>query len=187
MSALLPGPGKDIVDAINARFAQGGPSDDIARAGVLIRAFDEITHPELPWLPCPMVWKGRALSCGKFGDRFPSTLLYPGQTDIYSKGEGGFVINPSGVAILCSYDHDGLTMKPEKLCHPPGVSNTCIPGCGTERCPEDKFWRCAYPADRLQLMMESHQARTGRAKDHNEVRRLLWPVTPDSRPPSVSV
>mmetsp|Transcript_47401 Transcript_47401/g.106896 ORF Transcript_47401/g.106896 Transcript_47401/m.106896 type:complete len:188 (-) Transcript_47401:158-721(-) len=116
-----------------------------------------------------MVWKGRALSCGKFGDRFPSTLLYPGQTDIYSKGEGGFVINPSGVAILCSYDHDGLTMKPEKLCHPPGVSNTCIPGCGTERCPEDKFWRCAYPADRLQLMMESHQARTGRAKDHNEV------------------
>ena len=158
-----------MVDAINSRLAHGGPTDDITQAGVLIRTFDEITHPELPWLPCPMTWKDRRLSCGKFGDRFPSTIIYPGKTDIYSKGEGGFIIRPTEVDMLCSYDHDGLTMKPEKLCNPLGLSDTCVPGCGWERCPEDKAWRCAWPADRLQQMMEAHQSRTGRAIDHNEV------------------
>lgn len=157
------------MDEINDRFLGGGPNNDVRKAGVLMRAFDEITHPEKPWEPCPQVWKGRPLMCGKFGDRFPSTIIYPGQVQIYSKGSGGFVIRPSTAEILCSYDHDGLTMKPEKTCTPPGVSDECTPGCGRERCPEDPFWRCAWPPDKLKQMMEAHQARKGRAADHNEI------------------
>lgn len=136
---------------------------------MLLRTFDEITHPEKPWEPCPLVWNGRPLMCGKFGDRFPASIVYPGKLQIYSKGAGGFVVRPSAVEILCSYDHDGLTMKPEKTCSPPGVSSTCTPGCGWERCPEAPFWRCAWPANKLKQMMEAHQARTGRAADHNEI------------------
>mmetsp|Transcript_68415 Transcript_68415/g.204963 ORF Transcript_68415/g.204963 Transcript_68415/m.204963 type:complete len:291 (+) Transcript_68415:527-1399(+) len=166
-----PGPGAAIVASINERFINGGPNDDIAQAGVLMRAFDEITHPELPWLPCPMEWKGRPVACGKYGDRFPSTLIFPGQTDIYSKGNGGFIIRPSTTEVFCSYDHDGLTMKPEKLCWPLGLSEDCTPGCMKwEPCPEGKFWRCSWPADRLKQMMVSQEGRTDpRQKDHNEI------------------
>lgn len=136
-----------------------------------MRAFDEITHPELPWLPCPLEWKGRGMACGKYGDRMPSTLIYPGQTDIYSKGNGGFVVRPSTTEVFCSYDHDGLTMKPEKLCTPLGISEDCTPGCMKwETCPEAKFWRCSWPPNRLKQMMESQMARKDpRQKDHNEV------------------
>ena len=111
------------VDQINLRFSHGGPSASLATAGVLVHTFDDITDTVQPWLPCH---EGRW--CGNLRDRFAASLLHPGYADIYSKGEGGFVINPDAAHMLCSYHGDGHSMA--KACEEPGVSKWCVPGCG---------------------------------------------------------
>ena len=58
-----------------------------------MRAFDGLSNPGREWEPC--------VKC-KSPNRFPTSLAFPGHTDIYSNGPGGWIIRPIGVGILCS-------------------------------------------------------------------------------------
>ena len=84
---------RSVIDGLNARFAAAHPSSDLNVAGVIMRAFDGLSNPGREWEPC--------VKC-KSPNRFPTSLAFPGHTDIYSNGPGGWIIRPIGVGILCS-------------------------------------------------------------------------------------
>lgn len=58
-----------------------------------------------------------------------TTLLNTAMLHLYvNQGSvSGVVLRPDNAELLCMYTNDGGTM--EKLCDPPGVSATCVPGC----------------------------------------------------------
>ena len=41
-----------LVDRLNRAFLEGAAADDVTRAGVFMRAFDQLEDGERPWLPC---------------------------------------------------------------------------------------------------------------------------------------
>ena len=171
-----------VVDQINIRFNEGGPTADIAKAGVLVHTFDDITDSVHPWLPCPETrW------CGRLRDRFAASLIYPPLRDVYSKGDGGFVVNPKHAKVLCSYHGDGHSMA--KSCDRPGVSKDCVPGCGggyeqcevVEKtswctCPQGDFL-CAWRPNELEQMMRQQQSESPNGfllhKGYNEVPHFI--------------
>lgn len=171
-------PPMPMVEQINLRFTQGGPGPNLATAGVLVHTFDDITDMSMPWLPCH-----ESRWCGNLRDRFATSLLYPGHGDVYSKGDGGFVINPTAAKILCSYHGDGHSMA--KACQLPGVSDSCVPGCGGgyDKCDivQKTSWctcargdfLCAWKPFELEQMMQQqkHEAGNGflNQKGYNEV------------------
>ena len=90
-----------------------------------------------------------------------TTLINKQLTHTYGNGDdiAGLVLNPSQAQLLCSYGNDGGTMT--KLCDPPGLSATCIPGCYDESgkpnwCTSTNVWGCAHPPqDRPPIVTES--------------------------------
>lgn len=137
---------KRIVDGLNARFAAGGPVTDLAHAGVFMRAFDGLNDRRRPWQPCT--------GCPS-SDRFPSSLIYPKHTDIYSSGPGGFVIHPSSISVFCSCYADCGSQG--KSCTTRYGDDTCTPGCARPCDPARgvRNWGCAwYGNEQLHFMME---------------------------------
>ena len=75
---------RPVVAGLNARFANGRPSNDLNLAGVIIHQFDGQEQDGAEWLPCaPPKW------CAPFGDRWASSLIYSGHAGLYKAG-----INP---------------------------------------------------------------------------------------------
>ena len=142
-----------IVEMLNARFANGGPSDDIAAAGVLVHTLDTSADGggSMPWQNCDSSrW------CYEYSDRWPTSLLWPGHVNMWTEGQGGFVIDPTVVRLMCAYPTDGHSLA--ITCHPPGWSETCTPGCARACNPGDPDWaRCSFPASRLREMMMRQQ------------------------------
>ena len=61
---------------------------------------------------------------------------------------------PRPAQLLCSYGMDGGTMT--KLCNPPGISRTCVPGCweGTPNwCTLDSVYDCAWRPENVSVML----------------------------------
>lgn len=148
----LPFGSSNPIDALNARFEGGRPTDDLTTAGVLMRTFDGLEHPRRPWEPCP-VGQGEFSMCSRYRDRFPSSLVWPGHTGIY--GECGVVIRPSAVRVRCAYSKDGTTMSKQ--------GDPCPFDCTR---PGAKLWRCAWPPNRLQTMMENQVATPHQMRFH---------------------
>ena len=126
----LPPPATPIsvVDRINARYrnvdlswAAGMPITDLG--GVLVHGVDSQEDPERPWAVC----SPKSPSCGFLSDRMSTSLIFRGKGTTSFGGGGGVILNPLATRILCAYGGDGGTRG--KLCHPPGLSETCIPGC----------------------------------------------------------
>ena len=92
--------------------------------GVLIHGTDhtEDSENERPWAPCSKA----SPNCGFLSDRMSASLVYEGKTVSFSS-DGGVVLNPEYTRLLCAYGGDGGTRG--KACSPPGVSDTCLPGC----------------------------------------------------------
>ncbi|KAL1505014.1 hypothetical protein AB1Y20_008777 [Prymnesium parvum] len=171
-------PPRPLLELINLRFAGGGPSAALGTAGVLLHTFDDITDAASPWLPCH-----EARWCGNLRDRFAASLVYRSHSHVYSKGEGGFVVDPDRARVLCSYHGDGHSMA--KACVPSGVSEECVPGCGggyagcdvvekTAWCAcERAEFLCAWKPDELEQMMRQQQREAANGfldlKGYNEV------------------
>jgi len=135
-----------LVDELNRAFLQGDVSGEpTMKAGVFVRAFDQLEDGERPWLP---------LHDSPVSDRFASSLINRKHPDIYSSGVGGIVISWAAVSINCAYYADGGSQK--QTCSPPGRSPRCMPGCTRGFC-DPKSWRnwgCAWRGEHLQNMME---------------------------------
>lgn len=141
-----------VVDVINSRFSGGHASSDLASAGVLVRVFDDLTDPERPWLPCPRD-KPWLAGCARFSDHFSASLVWPGHTEVYTTGRGGFVLRPTAVRQVCFYHMDGTTMSK--------AGNPCPEFCTS---PGARMWRCAWPPPQMQQGMNIQ-----RGEDHNEI------------------
>ena len=92
--------------------------------------------------------------CARFSDRFPTSLLWPGHTAIYrGSDQGGVILRPAEASARCAYHSDGTTMSKG--------GNPCPSFCTD---PGAKWWKCAWPLDALQRMMEAQDPVA-----HNEV------------------
>ena len=116
-----------------------------------MRSWDGLNEGGRPWIPC------RASEhCGKFGDRFATSIVYAGHTQTYAAG--GLIIRPTaGASLNCAYASDGGSQK--VVCDPPGLSPHCTPGC-KEPCDYSKGWRnwgCSWPRGNLKMMLEQQR------------------------------
>ena len=161
---------------LNARFANGAPSNELSQAGVLVRQFDNLDDSWRPWLPCPTTANSW---CAKFSDRWATALINANERTLYYEtltgdqqrlGVGGLVLAPS-VTIFCAYADDGNSMDPKKVCNPLGGDGVqCIPGCypvGQQCADKRRDWLCSYPPSQLREALEAHQRRG--AVKNNEI------------------
>ena len=103
--------------------------------GVVIHAFDGQEDPGRKWAVC-----APTSQCGFISDRMSASVIFKGKTAAFSGG-GGVILNPEATRLLCAYGGDGGTRG--KLCHPPGVSGSCIPGCTSgprQWCNPEEVW-----------------------------------------------
>jgi hypothetical protein len=146
-------PLSQFVAALNARFRDATASNDLSSAGVHIRGWDSLSDglSGKPWMPCRPT-----ASCGKYGDRFATSIIYPSHIETY--GGGGFVLNPAVIELNCAYFSDGGTQG--KACVPLGKTSTCIPGCNRWCQPDlgSRNWGCSWPPSQLKLMLEQQRA-----------------------------
>lgn len=118
-----------------------------------MRAFDGLEFPPQPWLPCPPN-VGWLAMCARYRDRFPTSLLWPGHTEVYfGLGQGGMVIRATVASARCLYHKDGTTMSKK--------GDPCPFDCTS---PGARLWQCAWPPTMLKTMLE-HQG----SEEHNEV------------------
>lgn len=150
---------------INSEFADGRPSKQVARSGVLARFFDPSEDPDAPWLPCGMR-QGAPDWCRIYGDRMPASLISRRYPQLYAKGDSmgaGFLVEPSAASLLCAYPMDGSTMNKNCLGREHDMRE-CTPGCPsrdatgrwtTEWCRwgvEPASGACAWRPDQLDSM-----------------------------------
>ena len=120
-------------ERLNARFANAAlESGRLNQSGVLVHMIDDYEEPGKPWMMACVPKPG----CDWQSDRISASLIWKGKHrpsmgtfDLGYRGEGGIVINPDAVRVLCAYGGDGNTRK--KTCNPPGQSQNCLPGCFT--------------------------------------------------------
>lgn len=177
-----------VMNGINSRFAKGGPSNDLAAAGVLIHQWDNTEDQNAKWMPCPATdW------CKAFSDRWSTSLvnaMSPRRSAdhslvLFSYITGGFILSPDANRVLCSSPSDLGSM--DRICDPVGVSKDCIPGCFTEetngtacwcdetpetmcpsRDPTAKPSSCVWQADHLVDMLTLQEV-THKGTTYNEV------------------
>ena len=156
------------VEALNRRFRNGRPSDDLASSGVLVRQFDTLDDASKKWLPCPP--EGNNNWCKHFSDRWPTSIINANQLALYyGPGKGGLIIAPT-VELFCAYPADGNSMA--KVCDPLfGDGDTCIPGCYPkgQECQGDVTWTCSYPPERLRDALQAQANRVDYQSSNNEL------------------
>ena len=188
--------GQTTVDRINQRFVSGRASNEVAAAGVVIHQFDATSDPEgEKWMPCPKTcYGGTPCWCATFGDRFSASLVSAQSPpadcsevgacyadpadrqfgifkDTSGAYNGGFVLAPQELNLLCSYPGDGGTMT--RFClnfagEPLYPGQACVAGCGCQAdegmpcenscaapapSPAHRDHQCAWPADNLAEML----------------------------------
>lgn len=126
---------------LNRRFREGVPSNDLDKIGVLIHQFDETEDPDMPWRRCPQFCHGFGQPCGCnfLKDRMTGSSIsrqMPRASDghsmpMWSKKAGGIIFRGSSNRIFCAFAGDAGTRA--RVCDPPGVSDTCTPGCTGEQ------------------------------------------------------
>tara|TARA_B110001452_G_scaffold112392_1_gene93272 strand:- start:780 stop:1547 length:768 start_codon:yes stop_codon:yes gene_type:complete len=150
------------VDQLNQAFLAGVADDDLTKAGVFMRAFDQLEDGDRPWLPCQLE------KCMGVSDRFASSIVNRRHPDLYTSGVGGIVISWEGVSINCAYYADGGSQK--QTCSPPGRSKSCMPGCTRGWCDPNSWrnWGCAWSGNHLGHMLKQQDTNRGRG-GYNEV------------------
>lgn len=119
-----------VVDLINARYRNAiTGSSALEDVGVILHSMDNQEDPEKPWAVCPKT----SLHCGFLSDRMSASITYRGKTNSFGGGTG-FVLSPYATRVLCAYGGDGGTRG--KLCSPPGLSDSCVPGCAPKNAPD---------------------------------------------------
>lgn len=138
--------GYDVVNRLHHVFHNAKLGDDMRSqedVGVYIHTFDEWEDPIRRWLPCPETCDAddtgqTCKSCSWKGDRISASVIHSqlGERPDRRDGgiplvstDGGIVLDAQRVSILCVYGADGATLNSN--CRPRGISDGCIPGCGS--------------------------------------------------------
>lgn len=121
------------------------------------------------------------LSASLINKRVPKTV--DGQIPLYQEVDvnaaAGFIMNPYLTDVLCSYPGDGGSAQ--RLCDPPGVSETCVPGCyqavrdggGPSWCSANDIGggTCAYRPTDTKSMLDAQRVSpmSGTPAGYNEI------------------
>ena len=156
------------VAALESQFWSGAPSDDLVRAGVLLRQFDKLSDIDAnrPWIPCPFgTW------CGRYHAQWPASVVNPSMRRLYYPAEGGMVLDGRLLSLFCAYNGDGNSMA--HTCGGGyGDGASCIPGCYPPwgQCPAvGRDWDCSWPPSMLEAAMRAQLARGDPSGTHNEL------------------
>lgn len=167
----------EVVAGLNARFATGHPSNDLAAAGVFLRGADDAvdTYSDTPWAGRESI---KEWFRGNAGDRISGSIINR-RAPFYYRGSGALLaVRPEVVAraFMCAFHTDASSYNSK--CEPPGASAECLPGCyGVTRAsldvqgwcnspaPMDVFVRgagsvCPYPLADVQGMLQRQEAYT---------------------------
>ena len=125
-----------VVTGVNERFNTLTPTAEdgahLANAGVIIHQFDAMENPSEPWRPADGFLEdrmsGSVLFAGMHRDAGAAMQRGIGNIKLFAD-VGGFILRPQFTTIFCAFGGDGGTRG--KVCHPPGLSPTCVPGCQT--------------------------------------------------------
>lgn len=170
--------------ALNAQFAAGRPSNDLASAGILVRQIDGLddSNNHRPWLPCSAnAW------CASLADRWAASIISAKSRRVYYNTEAGFVLSSTIARLFCAYPGDGnsVLIKCSPLGGGPDATTLmatqggnqvvdggsgCIPGCHASlgrqgACPS--WQQCDYPPERLGDALRSQAAHP--LERHNEI------------------
>ena len=169
---------------LNDRFANGGPSNNLESAGILVRQLDGLNDVNKPWLPCRHTGNGDSSWCAEMADRWATSLVNPGARNLYYgvRGIGGLVVNTRVAKLFCADPADGNSMDPNKICNPPGraADGSCIPGCYPvgKQCNEvGHAWDCSYAPTHLKECLEAQQRDMGAKSRNNEMVVDLTSIT----------
>ena len=136
---------------VNARFADGSPSNDLAAAGVLVSSFDlETTHrADEPWRTA------QTKSCLSSSGRVSASLIRRGFSNVWSVGQGGFIVNPRLATVRCAYARDGHSCRTE---------SGCDPWCASGR---RDWFGCAFVPEKIsEMLLEQVQSFASVANEH---------------------
>ena len=135
------------VDAINRRFRDGQPSNNLSLVGVIIHQLDGTEDAQERWRPC-FAASGQPESQTKqrmtlfskrcVNDRISASIVNSKMLRIYDPSGPGIVIAPSAARVLCSYPGDGLSRG--KTCTRPGTTDGCVPGCWVNTAAYKSRW-----------------------------------------------
>lgn len=184
------------VAQLNARFAEGRPSNALERVGVLVHQFDSYDdgndHRLAPWEQCPLG------DCRASSDRISVVSVGANSTPdewprwkyprgprwpLFSSSLAGLILSPvdGRNRLLCSYPYDAGTS--DRQCRPLGVSASCVPGCigsggwrSLRWCTEVPGWPCAWPPDHLQASLEIREriaASRGQSREYDVDRNFV--------------
>ena len=148
-----------------------------------MHTFDELDDHEDPWLPLARRHPNQGISGSSsritptmLSDRICASLVWAGlegelRRHLFFQTTsgayfGGFVFSPSQNQLNCAYGGDGGTNR--KTCNPPGLSQTCVPGCGPF-CGEGGGGRqCSSRPAKLAAVLD-YQAKGGARTATNEM------------------
>jgi len=129
-----PPPPVPVVDRLNRRyndFVRG--SSQLDELGLILHSVDGFEDGDKPWAAC-LTHDGFGGQCDVLGDRISASIIFKGKPTSFASNNfggyrhgGSYVLNPKATRVLCAFGGDGATRG--KSCHPPGLSETCIPAC----------------------------------------------------------
>ena len=171
------------MDALNRRYQAGHPSTDLAKAGLILHSFDELDDPNEPWVPIfrtdpdhGISGSGGGVTTKAMSDRICASLVWAGlrgelRKHIFYQSlpwslAAGFVLSPGDNLLNCAYGGDGGTNR--RQCSPPGLSWTCVPGCGPAWCDEQRGGQCSTRLEGLAGLLE-YQGQGGERTGPNEL------------------
>ena len=100
-------------------------------------------HRDEATYPCKELWR----TCDDpvyhaISDRIACSIANAQIPHMYSYVHSGVILRPSSASVLCAWSHNGATDG--RLCDPPGVSDSCVPGCGPHKPGDPTHW-CEHP------------------------------------------
>ena len=166
-----------LITMLNRRFEMGHPTNDLSKAGVLLRQFDHQSEWDSgrPWLACSaQSW------CYHLRAFWPASIVSAKVRALYYRSRwgqprGGLILAPSA-HILCVYPGDGNSMGSFE-------SNGC-PKSDDEYCIKTTDpWACVYDKDHLKEALQAQQ--NWAIGSHNEVVLNTSSITPAQLPWSI--
>ena len=130
-----PAPPRDSIEGLDSMFANGRPSNGIAKAGLLFHAFDGTEDYRELWKPCTIGW------CVKYSVAWSTSLISARQRNSFSGS--GILLTPYPNKVLCSWPEDMAQSKTK------GATNT-VASCGAKL--DDGA--VPYPPEQLRDMLE---------------------------------
>ena len=130
-----PAPPRDSIEGLDSMFANGRPSNGIAKAGLLFHAFDGTEDYRELWKPCTIGW------CVKYSVGWSTSLISARQRNSFSGS--GILLTPYPNRVLCSWPEDMAQSKTK------GATNTEA-SCGVKL--DDGA--VPYPPEQLREMLE---------------------------------